>query len=440
MSERLKDIRDKQSALVAQAREALDAIDDADESRAAELEEQHDRALAEFDKLEKQAAREESAIKRQAALSERVAEMEEIDRSKRPGGGEKIAKADPAEEVDPKVAHREAFSNFIRYGFGGLSDEHRAVIRSQSRQVREVLGETEARAQGVASAGVGGALVPEDYMAEIVRSMADWGPMNDGSVVRVINTSTGADMPWPTVNDTANKGALIAENTQVTEQAVTYSTKTLGAFKYTTRLILVANELLQDAAFGMDEHLQSLMAERIARITNEHFTTGTGSSQPNGIVTASTAGKETASATTLTADELIDLEHSVDPAYRRAPTCGFQFNDTTFKVIRKLKDGDGNYLWQAADIRVGAPSTVLGYRYWINQDMDSFGDSSPAGDNRPVIFGDMSKYVVRFVSALAVRRLVERYADYDQVGYLGFMRADGELLDTAAIKHLYAAE
>lgn len=436
MSERLKELRDKQSELVAQAREALDQITDADESRAKELEEQHDRAMAEFDKLEKQAEREEAAAKRAAKLAERQAELDEVDRSKRPGAGER--KAERVEENTPE--HREVFNNFIRYGFGALSNEERAVIKGQARQVREILGEAEARAQGVASAGVGGALVPEDYMAEIVQSMADWGPMNDGSVVRVIETSTGADMPWPTVDDTANKGALIAENTQVTEQAVTYSTKTLGAYKYTTRLILVANELLQDAAFNMDAHLQSLMAERIARILNQHFTTGTGSSQPNGIVTASTLGKEAASATTLTADELIDLEHSVDPAYRRSPFCRFQFNDTTFKVIRKLKDGQDNYLWQAADIRVGAPSTVLGYQYSINQDMDSFGDSSPAGDNRPVIFGDMSKYVVRFVRALAVRRLVERYADYDQVGFLGFMRADGELLDTAAVKHLHAAE
>ncbi len=439
MSERLKELRDKQNELVAQARAALDEITDADESRAKELEEQHDRAMAEFDKLEARAKREEDSAKRAATLAERAAELEEIDRSKRPGAGDK-REAKKQEDVDPKVAQRDAFSSFLRFGFGGLSEEHRQVIRDQSKQIRAIVGDTEARAQGVATAGAGGALVPEDYMAEIIMAMADYGPMNDASVVRLVNTSTGADLPWPTDDDTANKGALIAENTQVTEQDVTLSSKTLEAYKYTTKLIRVSNELLQDSAFDMDSYLQDKMTERVGRILNQHFTTGTGSSQPNGIVTASTAGVEAASATTLTADELIDLEHSVDPAYRRSPSCRFMFNDTTFKVIRKLKDGDGNYLWQAADIRAGAPSTILGYPFSINQDMDSFGDSSPATDNRPVIFGDFNKYVVRMVKALAVRRLAERYADFDQVGFVGFMRADAELMDTAAIKHLYAAE
>jgi len=440
---KLKELRESQEKLLADARAKLDEIDQIkegdDEGRAAEIETEYDAIMVDYDKAEANAVREEGMAKRAAALAERNAELEQIDKAKRPGKSERTANGDGGDD-EPKVTERSAFNTFLRYGADGLSADERNVMAARRAEVRRVLGDKEARAQGVATSGAGGALVPEDYFAEIIKSLVAFGPMNDDTIVRVIETGTGADMPWPTVDDTSNKGVLIGENTADTEQDVTFSSKTLQAFKYSTRLVKVSSELLQDSVFNVEDELRRLLAERIGRIYNQHFTTGTGSSQPNGIVTASTAGKETASATTLTADELIDLEHSVDPAYRSDPTCRFMFNDTTFKVIRKLKDGQSNYLWQPADLRIGAPASFLGYPYSINQDMDSFGDSSPAADNRPVIFGAMNRYVVRRVRGLVIRRLDERYAEADQVAFIGFTRADGELLDTAAVKHLYAAE
>ena len=133
-------------------------------------------------------------------------------------------------------------------------------------------------------------------------------------------------------------------------------------------------------------------------------------------------------------DEIIDLFHSVDPAYRASPSCRFMFNDSTLSAIRKLKDGDGNYLWQAADGRAGEPAAILGRGYVINQAMDSI-----ATAKKTVLFGDMNKYVVRRVRDFTLLRLAERYAEYYQVGFLAFNRLDGELLDTAAVKHLVQA-
>lgn len=441
-TETLKTLREEQETALAEARTALDEIETADESRSKELEEQHDRAMARYDELEVKAEREEKHAERQRKLAERQDELNQIDKDKRPGGGERTAKGAGETEDTPEAREKkkaEAFGAFLRHGFGGCTDEQREIIRAQSREVRQIVGENEARAQGVSTSAAGGALVPEDFMAELVKSLKAFGPMNDAEIVNRIETATGADLPWPTVDDTSNEGALLAENTQVGEQDVTFSSKTLEAYKYTTKLIRVSNELLQDSVFNVEEWLRMLMAERVGRILNRHFTTGTGSSQPNGIATASTLGVTAASSTTLTADELIDLEHSVDPAYRSDPSCRFMFNDDTFKIIRKLKDGQSNYLWQPADLRVGAPASFLGYPYSVNQAMNSFEGISPDGDNRPVIFGAMNRYAVRMVRALAVRRLTERYADYDQVGFVGFMRADGELMDTAAVKHLKSA-
>ena len=439
MSQKLKEIRDQQSKLVVDARAKLDSITpEMDAAQVKEIEVGYDKIMAEYDRLDERAKREEQLIQRQNTLKQRQDELEQIDETRRPNGQDRAVRGDGDADEDAKKkgeAYRAAFRSFLCSGVNGLSAEERNLLAGRRQEIRALLGEAEARAQGVGTAGAGGALVPEGFMAELVLSLKAFGPMNDAAVVRQIMTATGASMPWPTLDDTSNKGRLIAENAQVTTTDVTFSTKTLDAYKYSSDLILVSAELLQDSALDVEGIVRAALAERIGRILNEHFTVGTGSGQPNGIVTASSLGVTLASTTAITADEIIDLEHSVDPAYRASPSCRFMFNDTTFKAIRKLKDGQNNYLWQAADIRAGAPSTVLGYPYSINQDILS-SDASPTEAERIAIFGAMDRYVVRFVRAFAVRRLEERYADYDQIGFVGFTRADGELLDTAAVKHM----
>jgi HK97 family phage major capsid protein len=143
-------------------------------------------------------------------------------------------------------------------------------------------------------------------------------------------------------------------------------------------------------------------------------------------------GKTAASATAIASDEIIDLIHSVDPAYRGAPKVGFMFNDLTLAAIRKLKDGQGNYLWQMGDVKNGVPGTLLGYRYWINQAMDSI-----ATAKKTMLFGDFGKYYVRKVGSPTIGVLRERF--WPDLGVAGLIRFDGELGDTAAVKHLLQA-
>ena len=271
-------------------------------------------------------------------------------------------------------------------------------------------------------------------MAELVKSLKAWGPMLDPGVTRRIDTATGNSLTMPTMDDTSNTGALIAENTVVTLAEIAFGTKVLDAFKYTSGVVLVSSELLQDSAIDVEAIVRDAMSERIARIGNPHLTTGTGSGQPDGIVTASTLGKTAAAQQAVTFDEIIDLEHSVDPAYRNDPSCRFMFNDAMLKIVRKLKDGEGRYIWQPADMKAGLASNIDGYPYSINQAM-----AAVTTGNKTILFGAFNKYVVRMVLQFAIRRLVERYADYDQTGFIGFTRLDGELLDTAAVKHLIQA-
>jgi HK97 family phage major capsid protein len=412
---RIKDLRASQEKLVSEARAFLDEVTPGmPEADAKAKEAAYDKAMAEHDRLEELIQREirlDVAQKVLDASDERRDAVLE-DRGQ-PG----------KKQEDGQMDSSEVFKRMVRYGKESLSKEERSFMNS--------LRDKEDRAQST-STTAGGYTIPEGFLPEITRSMAAWGPMLDPGVTRILDTATGNDLPWPTVNDTSNEGALLSENTQADEQDITFGTKQLNAFKFTSKIVRVSEELLQDSAFNMQsEVIDPIFGERLGRAGNRYLTVGTGSGQPNGIVTASSAGWTAATPATLTFDDLIELEHSVDPAYRMAPTCRFMFHDSTLKVLRKIKDGQGNYLWQPADARTGAPALINSKPYTVNQNM---AEIAPVA--KPVVFGDFNKYIVRRVREYVLKRLVERYADYDQVGFLGFMRIDGELSDTAAVKHL----
>jgi len=288
-------------------------------------------------------------------------------------------------------------------------------------------------AQATTPASAGGALIPEGFVYELERALLAYGGMRQ--VSSTIRTDSGNDLPWPTVNDTGNTGAILAENTQVSEQDVTFGSVTFGAYKYTSKLVLVSEELMQDSAFNLTSELGSLLGERIARILNENFTTGSGSGQPNGVITAATSGKTAASATAITAGEIIDLFHSVDPSYRDGASSVWMCNDSTVAAIRKLTDDQGQFLWQAG-MQAGIPDRLYGRAVVVNQIMQDIGASE-----YPLLFGDFSLYKIRDVAGVRLYRMNERYRDYDQTGFVIFSRHDGDLLNagTNPVKYLTMA-
>lgn len=295
-------------------------------------------------------------------------------------------------------------------------------------------GVLESRAQSVGTDADGGYLVPEGFSNELEKSMLAFG--GPRRVARILRTASGNNIPWPTVNDTGNKGRLLAENAAITETAVTFGSKTLGAYKYSSDSVLVSAELMADSAFNLANEVGAMLGERIGRITAEHFTTGDASSKPQGIVTGAGAGVTAASASAITADEIIDLVHSVDPSYRNGPSVGFMMHDNVVLAIRKLKDSDGQYLWQPG-LSASEPDRLLGFPVVVNQDMAS----SIATTAVTVLFGDMSKYIIRDAGTIRLYRLEERYRDNDQTGFVAFSRHDGLVLDagTDPIKKLTQA-
>ena len=279
----------------------------------------------------------------------------------------------------------------------------------------------EFRAMGVATGPTGLYGVPNELMRPLEVALLTFGGMRQ--VATIIRTDTGATLPIPMTNDTTNVGEIVAENTTVSSQDLALTQLNMGAYKYSSKMVLVSVELMQDNAINLANFLGEALGTRIGRITNTHFTTGTGTGQPNGIVTAATAGKTSATSqqNSILVDDLIDLEHSVDPAYRSAAK--FMMHDSTLKAIKKLKDTQGRPLFLPG-IATGAPDTILGYPFQINQSMGVLGTTV-----KSILFGALDKYIVRDVRGIELLRLDERFAEFGQVAFLAFARFDGNLMN-----------
>ena len=415
----ITDLHDKRGRLVTEARSALEEIkSNADESRAAELEARHDKIMAEFDKLD-------ATIKREEKVAEAERRAEDVRAKQRPipqdGEARGQDKADTPE-------YRMVFAKVVCGMQDELTSEERSVLRQGATKF-------EARAQTAGTTTAGGFTVPTELAGFIDRAMKLWGPMYDEAICTTITTASGNPLKIPTTDDTSVTAVAHTEATALTDDAskdVTFGQKSLDAFAFDTAFVRWSWELNSDSLFAMEQLLGDLLGERLARIANAQLTTGTGSSAPNGIVTASSAGKTAASATAITADEIIDLLHSVDPAYRQSPKARFMFNDSTLATIRKLKDGQGNYLWQMGDVTAGQPGTLLGYRFSINPSMESI-----ATAKKVVLFGDFGKYYVRKVGGPVVGVMRERF--WPDLGIAGLIRFDGEIGQSAAVKHLVTA-
>jgi HK97 family phage major capsid protein len=301
--------------------------------------------------------------------------------------------------------------------------------------------DAELRALGAGTGSAGGYFVPQGFRNRVTETLKSFSAVR--RVAELVETDEGNDLPWPTVDDTGNAGAILSENTQVTEQDVTVAQKTLKAYMYTSKLVRVSLQLLQDNAVDIEAKLARWLAIRIGRAQNPHFTTGSGSSQPQGLITGGTVRVTTAGGQTSSViyDNLVDLVHSIDPAYiseeeaaeaSAGPFAGgsvarWMMNNVTWGAIRKIKDTTGKPLVEP-DVQRGAPELLLGYRVVINPDMANMGASA-----KPIMFGNFrAGYVIRDAIGVQVLRLVERYADFLQHGFLGFQRSDGMVQDAAA--------
>lgn len=324
------------------------------------------------------------------------------------------------------------------------TERFRAAIESvhptlRAQRMREVM-EREKRTMTSVSGLAGGWLVPPRMVGTLEINMLLYGAVE--SVAQVITTPSGEDLIWPGIDDTGNIGEQLGEGASWgTFIAPTVRQQIWRAYKFHSRPIAVSSELIQDANFNLDEILGAIMGERLGRASNLAFTTGDGASGPHGIVVGSSLGVTSASSTAYTADELIRLAHSVDPAYRSEPGAGWMMHDTQLAYARMLKTSDGQYLWSPG-IESGIPDRLYGFPVTVNQDMQpTTGAGAQTSGTRPVIFGSLSRYKIRRVGTIRIVRSSEAQVSTDQVVFNAYIRQDGALLNmgTPPVRHLLIA-
>ena len=272
----------------------------------------------------------------------------------------------------------------------------------------------------------GGYLVPDEFEKSLVTGLSLAAVIR--SHAHVITTSSGLHkIPVVAAHGSA---AWIDEEGAYTESDETFGQVQLDAHKVGT-VIKVSEELLNDSAFDLEGYIRSEFIRRIGDKEEEAFLNGNGTAKPTGILnTAGGAqvGVTAAGATAITADELIDLYYSLKAPYRKNAV--WVLNDSTVKVIRKLKDSNGNYLLQPA-LKDGEVSTILGRPYFTSEHAPEI-----AAGAKTVIFGDLSYYWIGDRQGISFRRLNELYAGNGQVGFLASKRLDGKTVLPEAIKVL----
>lgn len=307
---------------------------------------------------------------------------------------------------------------------GRATDEYRQNFWNMMRSKTPM--PTVMNALQIGTDSEGGYLVPDEYERTLVEALEEENVFRQ--LAKVIRTSSG-DRKIPVV---ATKGTAswIDEEGAYLESDDSFGQVSIGAYKVGT-MIKVSEELLNDSVFDLEAYISREFARRIGAKEEEAFFTGDGSGKPLGVL-AATGGAETgvtaASATAITADELIDLFYSLNAPYRRNAV--WVLNDSTIKAIRKLKDNQGQYLWQPS-LTAGAPDLLLGKPVRTSAYMPAI-----TADAKTVAFGDFSYYWIADRQGRSFKRLNELYAATGQVGFLASQRVDGKLVLPEAIKVL----
>lgn len=334
-------------------------------------------------------------------------------------------------ELDADEFFNSAASKIVKPGQEDMTIDALAAMALYMRHGNNVTAEQAVairNAMSTTTTTEGGYTVPAEIATMVIDKLKAFGGMRD--VASILTTSTGVAMNWPTSDGTADVGAIVGQNAAVSGADITFGTIGLNPFYYTSNKIALPLELIQDSAIDVVAYVVDRLATRIARIQNTHFTTGAGTTLPDGVIPKSATGKTGTTGQTLAViyDDLIDLKHSVNRAYRG--NARYMMNDLSVAAVSKLKDTTGRPIWVPAVI-AGAPDTLCGFPVAINDDV-----AVMAANAKSIAFGDFSKYTIRDVANTTVIKRFDdsAFALSNQVGFCGWQRSGGNLLDTAAVR------
>lgn len=324
--------------------------------------------------------------------------------------------------------YRQGLDAFLRRGPAHMSAAERELVRN---------------VMSTTTPSQGGYNVPSLVSHELVSLLQGYGFMRQ--VAKEMTTESGADLGAATSDGTAEVGELLTQNSSAASLDPSFGTRSLNTYKFSSKIFTMPIELLQDSQVDIVSEVMQRARDRIGRAQNPYFTTGTGSSQPTGLVPSCSVGKTGTTGQTLTIiyDDLADMVDSVNSAHVDLPTAGgatpptrrpgWMFSQTMRRVVRKVKDTAGRPIWTpsyADGATPGVPGQLLDYPVYINNDM-----AVPAANAKSLAFGNLNSYCIRDALAVTVFRFDDStFTSKGQVGFLAFSRSGGNLLDTGAVK------
>ena len=304
---------------------------------------------------------------------------------------------------------------------GRASDEYKAAmlnaLRTNFRQISNVLSE------GIDANG--GYLVPEEYDSRLIDALSE-----ENIIRKLGHTITTSGEHKINIAATKPAAAWIDEGGALTFGDAAFSQINLDAHKLHVA-VKVTEELLYDNAFGLENYIIDQFAKALSNAEEDAFLNGDGKGKPLGIFAETGGGTVSvtaASATAITADEIINLVHFLKRPYRK--NAKFIMNDQTVAALRKLKDNNGAYLWQPS-LQAGEPDRLFGYEVYTSPYVPTIAVGKPV-----IAFGDFSYYNIGDRGTRSFAELKELYAGNGMVGFVAKERVDGKLILPEAVQIL----
>lgn len=389
------ELRQLRGAIVEEQRALYDVADKEERDLNSEELEKFEKLEADFDKYSQEIKDAEESEQRRESILARLNDMAGVKI-----GGEHQGGKEQAVGIESD-SYRDAFTAYLRRNAGG----------------------EELRALEVGTDSEGGYTVPDHFMKKLIEGLYDANVMR--SLCTVIQTTSGT-LSIPTVS---SQGAAdwTDEEGSYNESDDAFGQVTLSAYKM-SRIIKVSEELMHDSAFDLESYLATSFGRAFGNLEEAAFVNGNGTLKPTGILSSAGTGKTAAAAAAITTDEILDLYYSLGSVYRSNAT--WMMKDSTEQLLRKLKDGEGQYLWQPG-MQAGKPDKLFGRPVVISSNMPAATTGLDA-----VCFADFSYYWIADRVGRSFKRLDELYAASGQVGFKGSARTDGKLTLAAAAKVL----
>ncbi len=409
MNDRIKELMEKRAEALQKARALLDKAAEEKRDLTNEEQTQYDGWDGEIEQYTRQIDREER-LSGFEAEAQRSANGDRNPALNRQPGGAETPEGDGTESRDYR-------QSVIRYLVAGTNDGRARFDRANDSELRTIMG-----VSITGDGATGGVLAPTTLERALLDFNKEYNIMRRIATVRSSNSDV--DIPYTTTHTTAYH---IAEGADFTRSTPAWDKVSMKAYK-AAALTVVTHEAMQDMFLDMENWIREDFGRAFADLEENDFVNGTGSGQPTGFLGSASSALTTASASAVTGDELIDLIHSVDRKYRERAV--FVMSDTALKAVRKLKTGDGQYIWQPG-LQSGQPDRLLSYALYTCAKMPAV-----AGGATPIAFGDFRFYRILDRRGLYIQRLNELYATSGQVGFMAYRRYDGKLLDANAVKKI----